>query len=81
MQMNIQLAEVLSDVMGMTRQTIIRAIVAGERNPLALTRHRNRRIKASDEDLTKALTGNWREEHLFVLAQRNVSTTLLHLRS
>ena len=68
-QMNIQLTEVLSDVMGMTGQAIIRAIVAGERNPLALARHRNRRIKASDEDLTKALTGNWREEHLFVLAQ------------
>jgi len=68
-QMNIQLTEVLSDVMGMTGQAIIRAIVAGERNPSALARHRNCRVKASQEDLIKALTGNWREEHLFVLAQ------------
>jgi transposase len=68
-QMNIQLTEVLSDVMGMTGQAIIRAIVAGERDPKALARHRNRRVKASDEAITKALTGNWREEHLFVLAQ------------
>ena len=68
-QMNIQLTKVLSDVMGTTGQAIIRAIVAGERDPLALARHRNARIKASAEEITKALTGNWREEHLFVLGQ------------
>lgn len=68
-QMNIQLTEVLSDVMGMTGQAIIRSIVAGERDPKALARHRHRRIKASEEDVVKALTGNWREEHLFVLGQ------------
>ena len=68
-QMNIQLTEVLSDVMGMTGQAIIRAIVAGERDAKVLARHRNRRIKASAEEVTKALTGNWREEHLFVLGQ------------
>ena len=45
-QMNIQLAEVLSDVMGMTGQAIIRAIVAGERDPAVLARHRHGRIKA-----------------------------------
>ncbi len=32
-QMNIQLTEVLTDVMGMTGQAIIRDIVAGERDP------------------------------------------------
>ena len=68
-QMNIQLTEVLSDVMGMTGQAIIRAIVAGERDPKVLARHRHSRIKASAEEITKALTGNWREEHLFVLRQ------------
>ena len=35
-QMNIQLTEVLTDVMGMTGQAIIRAIVAGKRDPKAL---------------------------------------------
>jgi transposase len=68
-QMNIQLTEVLTDVMGMTGQAIIRAIVAGERDPKALARHRNGRVRASVEEITKALTGNWRDEHLFVLTQ------------
>jgi len=68
-QMNIQLTEVLSDVMGATGQAIIRAIVAGERDPKVLARHRHSRIKASAEEIAKALTGNWREEHLFVLRQ------------
>ena len=68
-QMNIQLTEVLTDVMGMTGQAIIREIVAGERDPKALARHRDRRVKASAEAITKALTGNWRDEHLFVLRQ------------
>ena len=68
-QMNIQLTEVLTDVMGLSGQLIIRAIVAGERDPKALARHRNRRVKASLEEITKALTGNWRDEHLFVLRQ------------
>ncbi|WP_454743926.1 IS110 family transposase [Cupriavidus necator] len=68
-QMNIQLTEVLSDVMGQTGQAIIRAIVAGERDPKILARHRHSRIKASAEEIIKALTGNWREEHLFVLGQ------------
>ena len=68
-QMNIQLTEVLTDVMGMTGQLIIRDIVAGVRDPKVLARHRNRRVKASAEEITKALTGNWRDEHLFVLRQ------------
>jgi transposase len=68
-QMNIQLTEVLADVMGMTGQAIIRDIVAGQRDPKALARHRHGRVKASAEEITKALSGNWREEHLFVLRQ------------
>ena len=68
-QMNIQLTEVLTDVMGMTGQAIIREIVAGERDAKALARHRDRRVKASAEAIAKALTGNWRDEHLFVLRQ------------
>jgi transposase len=68
-QMNLQLTEVISDVMGLTGQAIIRDIGAGERDAQALARHRHRRIKASEADIVKALTGNWREEHLFVLQQ------------
>lgn len=68
-QMNIQLTEVLTDVMGVTGQAIIRAIVAGERDPQVLARYRDGRVKASAQEIANALTGNWREEHLFVLAQ------------
>lgn len=68
-QMNIQLTEVLSDVMGATGQAIIRAIVAGERDPAVLARYRHGRVKASASEIARALTGNWREEHLFVLKQ------------
>ena len=68
-QMNIQLTEVLTDVMGVTGQAIIRAIVAGERDPKILARHRNGGVKASAADIARALTGNWRDEHLFSLRQ------------
>lgn len=68
-QMNIQLTEVLTNVMGMSGQAIIRDIVAGERDPERLARHRHQRVKASHEDVIRALTGNWRDEHLFVLDQ------------
>jgi transposase len=68
-QMNIQLGEVLSDVMGATGQAVIRAIVAGERDPQVLAGYRNGRVKASKETIARALQGNWRQEHLFVLEQ------------
>src|SRR6476659_5561313 len=38
-QMNIQLERVLNDTMGATGQLIIRAIVAGERDPIVLAQH------------------------------------------
>ena len=68
-ELNIQLTEVLSDVMGATGQAIIRAIVAGERDPHSLARYRDGRVKASAAQIAEALRGNWREEHLFVLTQ------------
>jgi transposase len=68
-QMNIQLTEVLTDVMGSTGQGIIRDIVAGERDPAVLARHRQGRVKASVTEVQRALTGNWRDKHLFVLTQ------------
>src|ERR1700726_1613853 len=49
-QMNIQLANVLSDVSGMTGQAIIKAILAGERDPHVLAGLRDWRVKASKEE-------------------------------
>jgi transposase len=67
--MNVQLANVISDVVGETGQKILRAIIAGERDPLKLADLKNGRIEASKEEIAKSLQGNWREEHLFSLTQ------------
>ena len=68
-QMNIQLANVLSDVSGMTGQTIIKAILSGERDPHKLAAFRDPRVKASEEEIARSLEGNWEEGVLFVLKQ------------
>ena len=68
-QMNIQLANVISDISGLTGQTIIRAVVAGERDPRKLAALSDPRVHASEEEIAKSLEGNWRPELLFVLGQ------------
>lgn len=68
-QMNIQLANVISDVAGETGQKILRAIIAGERDGLALARLKNSRIRASEDEIARSLQGSWRTEHLFSLRQ------------
>jgi len=68
-QMNIQLERVLSDISGVTGQAIVRAIVAGERDPVILAQQRNGACKSSEETIAKALTGTWKEELLFMLEQ------------
>jgi transposase len=68
-QMNIQLANVISDVVGETGQKILRAIVAGERDGRVLAAMKNVRIHASTDQIAKSLQGNWRAEHLFALKQ------------
>ena len=68
-QMNVQLHHVISDIMGVTGQAIVRAIVAGERDAATLAKLRDRRIKADETEVAAALQGNWRDEHLFALKQ------------
>ena len=68
-QMNVQLANVISDISGLTGQAIIRAIVAGERDPWKLAALSHPRIQASQEEIAKSLEGTWRPELLFVLQQ------------
>ncbi len=68
-QMNIQLANVLSDVSGMTGQAIIKAILSGERDPHKLAAFRDPRVKASEEEIARSLEGNWQGDLLFVLQQ------------
>ena len=68
-QMNIQLANVLSDVSGMTGQAVIKAILGGERDPQKLAEFRDARVKASKEEIARSLEGHWQEDLLFVLRQ------------
>lgn len=68
-QMNIQLANVISDVAGETGQKILRAIIDGERDGEVLAQMKHGRIRASADEIAKSLQGNWRTEHLLALKQ------------
>ncbi|MDP3912712.1 MAG: IS110 family transposase [Bacteroidota bacterium] len=67
--MNIKLHTIISDIDGKTGKLIIEAILSGERNPEVLADLRDKRIKASREEIIKSLEGYWTTEHLFELRQ------------
>ena len=68
-QMNLLLHQVVADITGVTGMTIIRAILAGERDPQVLAQARDYRCKQSKEVIAQSLVGNYRAEHLFALQQ------------
>jgi transposase len=68
-QMHLHLHHVISDITGVTGLRIIRAIVAGERDPRTLATYRDYRIKSSADTIAKALEGDYRPEHVFTLTQ------------
>lgn len=68
-EMNLQLSIVLRDSTGVTGQAIMRAIVAGERDPARLAEFRASNGKASVPQIIKALTGTWQAEQLFIVEQ------------
>jgi transposase len=68
-QMGLQLHHVLRDLMGVTGQKIVRAILAGEREGKELAKFRDPNCKNSEDTIAQALEGNYREEHLFSLRQ------------
>ena len=67
--MNVQLANAISDIAGVSGQKIIRAILAGERDPRKLAALRDRGVKASAEEVERSLEGNWQDDQLFELQQ------------
>jgi transposase len=67
--MNVQLANAITDIAGVSGQAIIRAIVAGERDPGKLAELRDQRIQATKEEVARSLEGNWQEDQLFELRQ------------
>jgi len=70
-QMNVHLHHAVSDLNGATGLRILDAILAGERNPEELVKLRDEKLckKTTEEEMKQALTGDWKEEHLFVLGQ------------
>jgi transposase len=68
-EMNLQLHHVVADITGATGLRIVRAILSGEHNPKTLAGLRDYRCHSSTETIEKALTGNYRAEHLFALEQ------------
>jgi transposase len=68
-QMNVKLAEVVSDITGLTGLLIIMAILSGERDPVKLAKLRDERCHSSEDQIALALQGTWRPEHLFELQQ------------
>ena len=68
-QMNLLLHNVVSDITGVTGMKIIKAILAGERDPRVLASNRDNRCKQSRATIAKSLVGNYRAEHLFALRQ------------
>jgi hypothetical protein len=66
-QMNVQLSHVLSDISGESGLAIIEAILSGQRNPVAMAKLVNKRVRASQPEIARALTGDYRAEHLFAL--------------
>jgi len=68
-QMNLLLHNVVSDITGVTGMKIIKAILAGERQPRVLARNRDEGCHNTAATIAKSLVGNYREEHLFALRQ------------
>jgi transposase len=67
-QMNVRVHRAVSDLTGHTGMAIVRAIVAGERDPVRLAALRDKACKKSVETIAEHLAGNWRDEHIFNLA-------------
>jgi transposase len=67
--MNVRLPQVLSDITGVSGLAIIRAIVAGERDPQRLAALRQPGLKKCAAEIVQALTGHYQAEHVFVLKQ------------
>ena len=66
-QMNVQVHRAASELTGKTGMAILRAIAGGERDPRKLAELRDGRCRRTADEFARYLTGNWREEYLFIL--------------
>ncbi len=67
--MNIRLDIAVTNIVGETGTRIIEAILAGERDPHKLAKLRDPRVAKSESEIAKALTGNFKAEHLFIIGE------------
>jgi transposase len=79
-KMNIQLANVISDITGVSGEAILAAILEGERDPWKLADLKHEMVKASREEVARSLEGNWRDDLLFELRQAVDSYHFAHLQ-
>jgi len=77
-KMNIQLANVISDITGVSGQAIISAILKGERDPWKLADLKHEMVRASRDEMARSLEGNWRADLLFELQQAMDSYHFAH---
>ncbi len=69
-RMNVKLHDVISDLTGVSGLKLVRAILGGERNPVALLALCDPQIQKRKADrVCEALRGTWKSEHLFALRQ------------
>ena len=68
-QMNVLLPKVVKDITGVTGMAILQKILDGERNPVKLAKLRNPHCKSTEDEIARALKGDYRDEHVFVLRQ------------
>ena len=64
-QMHLKRTQVGSDITGVTGMAIIKAILAGARDPQRLAQLRHPHCHHDGDTIAKALQGTWRAEHLF----------------
>lgn len=79
-EMNVQLTEVVSDIVGVTGLAIIKALLRGQRDPLQLAKLRHEKCRRTEAELARALQGHWRAEHRFALQQALALYECYHAR-
>lgn len=67
---NIKLASVASDVMGVSGRAMLEAIIAGQASPAEMAELAQKRMREKRDLLAKALEGQVKPHHRFVLTER-----------
>ena len=66
---NIKLASVVSDIMGMSAQAILKALLEGQTDPSLLADLAQGRLRAKREQLEHALVGSFQPHHRFLIQE------------